>query len=83
MYKANNASLPYKLQSSNLANLANVYTTGELKKFNINFARTCKKANCLSILRVRLLNSLDKTISQFNCLRTFRKLLKHHLLNTY
>ena len=83
MYKANNGSLPYKLQSLFTRNVADVYTTRQFNKFNVNFARTCITANCPSILGVRLWNILDKNISQCYYLKKFKKLLKQHFLNTY
>ena len=83
MYKANNGSLPHKLQTLFTRNVADVYTTRQFNKLNVNFARTCIKANCPSILGVRLWNSLDKNISQCSSLSKFKKLMKQHFLNTY
>ena len=63
MYKANNGSLTQKLRSLFFSrNAAYVYKTRQFNKFNVNFARTCIKANCLSTLVIRFWNSLEDNI---------------------
>ena len=84
MYIAYRRNLPINLQSKfSLSNIEQKYNLRSKSKFKIRYARTTKSQHCLSVLGVRMFNSLPDCIASLPNIHLFKKHLKNYILELY
>ena len=84
MFKAYHNKLPSNVQHYfEVGACANVYGTRQKDKFKTNFVRTNLKSNCVSVVGVKIWNSLPEKIRDSITLFTFKSKLKQYFLVMY
>ena len=84
MYKANKNTLPTNLQSMFKENTVNKnYNFRNKQEYFHKYVRTKQKQMCLSVLGIKLWNSLDNEIKKSKTIYSFKSKYKYYLLNNY
>ena len=84
MYKANKNTLPTNLQSMSKENTVNKnYNFRNKQEYFHKYVRTKQKQMCLSVLGIKLWNSLDNEIKNSKTICSFKSKYKYYLLNNY
>ena len=73
MYKAKNGCLPVNLQTMFHMSLERIHDTRISKNVRQAFARTTKKANCITVHGIKLWNTILDRIRRSLNLHTFKK----------
>ena len=84
MFTAYRMELPSNLQCKfSLCHDQSKYNLRSRNKFKVSYVRTRKKQQCLSVLGVKLFNSLPISITSSPNIHLFKKHLKNHILEQY
>ena len=84
MYSAYQGKLPDNLQSKfTLSNDDQKYNLRSKIKFKIRYVRTTKSQHCLSVIGVKMFNSLPNLIASLPNIHLFKKHLKNYILEQY
>ena len=83
MYKAKTGCLPVNLQTMFHMSLERIRDTRNSKNVRQVFARTTKKANCITVHGIKLWNKIQDRIRRSHNLHTFKKRFSKQLHSRY